>query len=58
LRKQLLLPSARLSVLDTMSASLIQGMVSMQLSHKRTMCAIKNVIDAMVNITIDSYFLK
>jgi hypothetical protein len=41
-----------------MSAFLIQDMVSMQLSHKRMMCVIKNAIDAVVNITFDSYFLK
>lgn len=56
--KQLLLTPALLSVLDTMPAFLIRDMVSIELSHIRTMCAIKNAIDDVPNITICFYLFN
>ncbi len=53
--KQLLLTSSQLSILDTMPAFLVRNMVSMQLSHIRTMGAIKNAIDDLSDITICFY---
>ena len=54
--KQLLLTSSQLSILDTMPAFLIRNMVSMQLFHKRTICAIQSAFDDVANTPIDSYF--
>ncbi len=53
--KQLLLTSSQLSILDTMPVFLVRNMVSMQLSHIRTMGAIKNAIDDLSGITICFY---
>ncbi|RMP37185.1 hypothetical protein ALQ23_200347 [Pseudomonas syringae pv. antirrhini] len=41
-----------------MPAFLIRDMVSIQLSHILTMCAINNAIDDVSNITIQFYFFK